>query len=47
MFENKTTITPDVKNLLFKKLTAWENKNVKNEKDAFNYFYDDTEYLSV
>lgn len=45
MFENKTISTPEVKNLLFKKLTAWENKNVKNENEAFNYFYDDTEYL--
>lgn len=45
MFENKTTTTDDIKNLLLKKLTSWENKNVKNENEAFNYFYNDSEYL--
>jgi len=45
MFENKTEATPVVKKMLLKKLTSWENKEVKNENEAFTYFHKDTEYL--
>lgn len=45
MFDNKTEIKPVVKILLIQHLTAWKNKEVKNEKEAFRYFYEETEYL--
>lgn len=45
MFENKTPATPTVKNMLIKQLTIWQNKEVKNEAQAFKFFHDDTEYL--
>lgn len=45
MFDNKTNIEPQVKKDLLKSLTIWENKNVKNEDQAFKYFHDDAEYL--
>lgn len=45
MFEDKTEITPSVKNMLISKLISWENKSIKNENEGFTYFYDETEYL--
>lgn len=45
MFENKTEISSTSKNMLIKQLTLWQNKDVKNEQQAFKYFHDDTEYL--
>ena len=45
MFENKSNATPIVQTMLIHKLTSWEGKSVKNEKEAFQYFYSDTEYL--
>ena len=45
MFENKTNIETKVKQDLIKSLTIWENKNVKNEEQAFTYFHNDAEYL--
>lgn len=45
MFENKTEISTTVKNLLIKQLTIWQNKDVKNEQQAFKVFHQDSEYL--
>lgn len=45
MFENKSNATPIVQSMILHKLTSWEGKSVKNEKEAFQYFYSDTEYL--
>lgn len=45
MFENKTEASSTVRNMLLKQLTLWETKEVKSEKEAFQYFYQDTEYL--
>lgn len=45
MFENKSIPQPIAKSMLLHKLTQWEDKNVKSEKEAFQYFYQDTEYL--
>lgn len=45
MFENKNEINIDAKNKLIKSLTLWQSKNLKNEQDYFNCFYQDNEYL--
>lgn len=45
MFENKTEASNTVKSMLIKQLTLWQNKEVKNENEAFKYFHDDAEYL--
>lgn len=45
MFENKTEASSTVKTLLIKQLTIWQNKDVKNEHQAFKLFHEDSEYL--
>lgn len=45
MFDNKTESTKHVQEMLITKLTSWKNHDINNEKEAFQYFYKDSEYL--
>ena len=45
MFNHNTPSTPKIEQMLIENLTSWKQHNVKNEQEAFAYFYQSSGYL--